>query len=269
MTRNLLDVMFAVGKAGLSGTRSMLRGSAVLLPALMLVATTAAGQQAQSTLQLVTYVHVVPGKNVEFEAVHQERNARMAAADVSFRNRISVLEGQPSIYRSVTPGLANMAALDARRAELDAMGAGDPDRILGVIDHIESEVRRTRPDLSYAAENPRMPFSEVRFFRSIEVYLRAGTQARYEEQLKALVALHERHGTQTSFFVSSAVQGSGPSLRISIPARDAADFFAEYQAMEERLGEERQALLVEMNPLTRRLEWANRVVRRDLGYQPN
>ena len=39
--------------------------------------------------------------------------------------------------------------------------------------------------------------------------------------------------------------------------------------MEERLGEERQALLVEMNPLTRRLEWANRVVRRDLGYQPN
>ena len=46
MTRNLLDVVFAVGKAGLSGMESMTWGSAVLLPALMLVATTAAGQQA-------------------------------------------------------------------------------------------------------------------------------------------------------------------------------------------------------------------------------
>jgi len=89
-----------------------------------------------------------------------------------------------------------------------------------------------------------------------------------KEHLRTLVALYERQYTDA---VLCYVVGRGKlsNFRISIPARDAVDFLAEYQAMEERLGGERMTLLMEMNTMSRRLEWASLAVRGDLYFQPN
>ena len=103
-------------------------------------------QQTRSTLQLVTYLYINPGKNADFEEINRARNTRMAKTDVTFRTRISIIEGHPAVYRSAILGLTNMAALDTRRSQLDTML---PDRgtTLGIIDHIDSEIGRSRPDL--------------------------------------------------------------------------------------------------------------------------
>ncbi len=69
--------------------------------------------------------------------------------------------------------------------------------------------------------------------------------------------------------MTAQVTGSGPDLRVSVPARNAAEAFAENQRVIELLGAEYQALAVRLGALCRRLEWANRTIRRDLWYQPS
>ena len=69
-----------------------------------------------------------------------------------------------------------MAAFDKLQAELDAMPAGEPGAARGVIDHIESSIRRARPDLWFSPDNPRVPIAEATFVREIDVYLKFGTE---------------------------------------------------------------------------------------------
>ena len=62
--------------------------------------------------------------------------------------------------------------------------------------------------------------------------------------------------------------GSGPDFRFVSFGKDAADFYAENQRVTELLGAELQSLLMRMGALSRRVEYTNRTIRRDLGYQP-
>ena len=47
-------------------------------------------QPAESTFQLVTELHIVPGQEVEFETINKARNARLAEGNFTFPNRLSV-----------------------------------------------------------------------------------------------------------------------------------------------------------------------------------
>ena len=230
----------------------------------------AMAQQAESQFQFVNEVHIVPGKTAEFEELIAARNARMGRANVTFGTRVSAGEGVPNVYRSVTLGLENLAALDTRQAQLDAMPppAGGA---RGVIDHIESSIRRTRPDLAHNPANPRIPIGEAGFLREVNFYVQFGAQQEAEAITQEVRALYEKHGIRTPRFVTSQVTGSGADLRIVIPARDAADFYTENQRENTLLGEEFQALnlAARMGTLCRRIEFANRTIRRDLGYQPS
>ena len=234
----------------------------------------AEAQTTESRLQQVTYMHISPGQTSTFEQRYQARNRRMADGNVTFRTNVSVLEGQPTVYRAVTPNLDNMGSLDARRAQMAAVapaidGNVRTNEIRGIIDHFESEMRVTRPDLSYIPETRRIPSAEVRFVRDIDVYLKAGTQAEAIAIFKQMTALFRRHNMQSPVFVTLGVMGSGPNLRFSTGARDAADFYTENERVLEQMGDEYQALAGQMIPLTRQVEYVHRTLRRDLGYIPD
>ena len=200
------------------------------------MATLATAQESQ--LQLEQEIHINSDKVAEFEAANANRNASMTRGNVTFATRVSVSEGLPFVYRSLTVGLENMAALDTRQAQLDARGAPDPAnraRTREAIDHIESSIRRTRPDLSYLPDNPSVPIAEAMFLREANLYLRFGTGDEAAEIIKEVGALFEKHNVRNGFFVTAQVTGSGPNLRVSVPARNAAEAFAENQRVIELL----------------------------------
>jgi len=240
------------------------------LAAMAVIATPVVSEvQPASTYQLVVDLQIVPGQNAAFEALELARNARLEAGGVTFPTRVVLQEGLPSVYRKTTFGLENQAALDTRRAQLDAASPLlEPGAAHGVIDDITSSVRRTRPELSYFPEDPRVPIAEVTFIRGIDIYLpvqRGGDAAAIIEQVRALYAQHD---IRNPFFVTSNVTGSGPDFRIGIPARNAADSYTEDQRVRALLGEELQALLGAMATISHRVEYANLTIRRDMRYQP-
>ena len=243
----------------------------VIVAALVGVFVAAVATAQESQLRLEQELYVNSDKVAEFEAASANRRARMARGNVTFATRMSVSEGLPFVYRSLTIGLENMAALDKRQAQLDAMPTDQANnaRAREAISHIESSLRRTRPDLSYIPDNPRVPIAEATFIREANLYLRFGTAGDAAEVLEEMGALFEKHNVRGAFFVTAQVTGSGPDLRVSVPARNAADSFAESQRVIELLGAEYQALAVRLGALCRRLEWANRTIRRDLSYQPS
>ena len=192
----------------------------------------------------------------------------MGRGNVSFGMRANVAEGLPVVYRFTTFGLENMAALDTRQSQIQAMPSGEPGAALGIIDHIESSIRRTRPDLSYFPENPRVPVPEWGFLREIDIYLQFGVAAEATAIIQRVAEMYQEHDIRNPLIVTSGVAGSGPSLRIVLPARDAADSYAEAQRVAELMGGEFQTLVQRMGALSRRVVYTNRLIRRDLGYQP-
>ena len=123
--------------------------------------------------------------------------------------------------------------------------------------------------MSHFPDNPRVPIAEATFLREADLYLRFGTEEEAVEIIGEVRALYEKHNVRNIFFVTSQVTGSGPDLRVTLPARDAADAYAENQRVTQLLGEELQGLAVRLGALCRRLEWVNRTIRRDLWYQPS
>ena len=163
-----------------------------------------------------------------------------------------------------------MAALDTRQAQLDAMPPpANPGAARGIIDHIESSIRRTRPDLNYAVDAPRVPVAEASFIREIDLYLRFGAAPEAEGLVEKLFGLYEEHDVRNPVFVTSSVTGSGPDLRFVSFGLDAADFYAENQRVTALLGDDLQSVIMQLRSLTRRVEFVNRTIRRDLNYQPS
>ena len=67
------------------------------------------------------------------------------------------------------------------------------------------------------------------FLREANLYLWFGTAGDAAEIIKEVGALFEKHNVRNAFFVTAQVTGSGPDLRVSVPARNAAEAFAENQ----------------------------------------
>ena len=135
--------------------------------------------------------------------------------------------------------------------------------------HIESSIRRTRPDLAYIPENLRVSAEEAGFLLEIDIYLQFGTRAEAEAIVKEVTALYEKHDIRNPLFVSSSVTGGGPDLRLVTLARDAADFYVENQRVTALLGDELQSRIQRMGTLARRVVYTHRMPRRDLRYRPS
>ena len=206
-------------------------------------ASVAMAQQAESQLTLWSDVHINPGKVAEFEAASKDTTARMGKANVTFLRRVSVSEGLA--YRFSTP-FENMAALDTRRAQFDAMPpASDPSLEREAIHHIHTWIVRTRPDLIYAPDNPRVPLAEAGFIHEVRLCIRFGTQGEAGGILKKIGVLASSHNLLDAPLVYSQVADTGtdgPFLGLYFVARDAADYYAQSQKNAAMMGQDYQAL---------------------------
>ncbi len=225
----------------------------------------------ESTYQLVTELHINPGKTAQFEAAVKARRERMTNANVTFTELVA--RNENFMYTFLTTGLENLAALDTRREQFDALPSGtsaDQANAREAIDHIDTSIRITRPDLSYVPANPRIPLGEAGFVHLVRLYLKQGANDEVEDLLKQITALNQRHNIRDLRLVSAQVTGSGgPLIVLSFFAEDAADYYTQSQKNGDMMGEELQALRTQVGAHCRRVEQANYTARPDLAYQPS
>ena len=86
----------------------------VIVAALVGVFVASVATAQESTYQLVTELHINPGKTAEFEAAAKARRTRMTNANVTFTELVASNNGDV-MYAFLTVGLENLAALDTRR----------------------------------------------------------------------------------------------------------------------------------------------------------
>ena len=233
-------------------------------------------QQAESQLRLVEEVHVYPFAVAEFEEASKARTARMAKGNVTFAFQAAVNER--GVYRFTTLLENGYASLDKRREQLDARPPADPvnqARASEAIDHIDRSITRSRPELSYIPANPRLEPSEIGLLREYRIHLKRGAGREGAELIQKISELYKTRNLRDYRLVNSQVIGpEGQVFFIVFPSRDAADYYTQRARNAESieragLGEEFQALLSQLNGLTRRIEPVNYTTRRDLAYRPS
>ena len=248
--------------------------SRILVAALAMVfvagsALVAVSQEAESQLQLVAEVHVKPGLVADFEAAHNDRNERKTQAGVSFLTRASISESL--VYRFTTP-VGDWAGVDKRASEMGELAPAAPgmqQAVEAAIDHVDTYIRRTRPQLNYVPANPRLQPAEWGFVHRVELYVRQGMMDEVAGVIQQAAALYEQHDSGETFFVTSQVRGAdGPMMEIALLAADAADFYTHAAETDAQMGEALQELRAQVGALCRRIEISNYIFRRDLGYQP-
>ncbi len=242
----------------------------VIVAVLVGLATASVGSAAmaqgtqESQLVLITEVFPKPGMAADYEEARKQNLAKWAENDHGFPAQVSVNE--EGVYRqvSVVGSWENIAQARAERAELrQGMGGG------ANIGHIRTSILRTRPELSYAPENPRVTFDDAGFIRYIFLYLRLDAVGEAEDVVKRGVELFRENNIRNNFITTTSVIGYDvPMLLFRIHATDPEGFYAQQREQQEILGEELQALVNELNALTRHVEVSNNIWRRDLSYQP-
>ncbi len=225
------------------------------------------GQQ-ESRLRHVTEVHVKPGQVPLFEAAHAGRNERMAAAGVSFVARGTVSEAL--VYRFVTP-VGDYEGLARREAEMRGMPSRAPGAPNGndAIDHVDTYLRWTRPDLGYAPDNPRLAGADRQAVQRVRVYVQQGKMDEVVAVLREVRELYGRHGIAEGYAVS--IQGMGPDapiLEIQLSGSSLADIYEAGARIEGLLGSEMNEFRDRLGAASRRIEIDNFRIRRDLFYQP-
>jgi len=218
----------------------------------------------------VIQIHVKPSMTAQYEAARKDRIAEYAKHKVSYGHTES--RGENLIYRRVVP-LDNWADLDRRSAEFARIRPSlDPSirrRLNEAIDHLSYWTFRTRPDLAYTPDNPRLSPEEVGFHHYVFLYLRRGTGSEFDETLKKLLDLRKKHLPGDAIVVAQAVSGSDvPMLLVRIAAKDVADYYAQNQRLQSAAGAEQQRLIEQLRQSYRKLETSNNTVLPELSYQP-
>ena len=226
-------------------------------------------QQAESSLVYCTDIHVRPARRVDFETQREDFLARMAAAKVTFSANSAVSDR--GVYRTCTLGLANMAAMDTRRAEMQRIARGSEANTAMFRESsvgFESSMWRSMPELGYAPAGSPGLGSGGGFVRESAFYLKAGAGRAVVAIMQRFRMLLEEHDVQLRFLVNRRVIGTGPTMSVYVMAPDAGEFYARWSDMTEQLGEDFQTLQSELFALTERTEQTIWTPRPDLGYQP-
>lgn len=226
--------------------------------ALMTFATTSISQAQDFALYEDVYVH--PGSSADYAQLRLDRVRRMAAAGVTFGSRTFENE---SYFRTVTV-LSDMAELDERRTQLEAMTPGNATLARETIHRIDTSIVHMRPDLSYQPTTPRVPLDETEYARGIDYYLKFGTRAEATEIVKQIRHLLEANNAPVGFTVDFKVTGGGADLSVFLYARNVADFYSNYSTYFPPTGD----LLAQLNALCYRIDRFHSYRRQDLDFSP-
>ena len=223
--------------------------------------------EVEGDLEHVVEVHVNPGMAAEFEALVNDRNARRAAAGVTFLTRAS--RSESIVYRFVTP-VGDWAGVEERATQMAGLGPASAGLSgTDVIDHIDAYVRLRQPELDYTPDDPRLDGDEWGMVRRVRFHVHQGMMDEMTEAISGAVALYAEHGIREPFITTRQVMGSGgPIMDVFFPAADPADYYGQAPETDSALGEAAVELRNRVRELSRRIEVSNWTIRRDLSYEP-
>lgn len=231
----------------------------------------------EGNLFLIYEEQINPWKMPEFEAASKDFIAAMTEAGVDSPHvRYETIQMSDFSVLYVTP-LESFGSLDALFAQWMAMSekvgqqrwqelleAGAP-----TIDHVNSFIVRSRPDLSYQPEQATLTLTEAPFLHYDLYYLRPGSEQKAEEVATAYREAFARHDIDRGYMIYQGVLGDDlPVLAVAIPARSAADYASHNAEVLKTLGEEGEELAQRAMELTRRFETREGRRRPDLSYPP-
>ena len=225
-------------------------------------------QNAEPTLQHVAEVHIKPGMLQVFEAAHAVRNDRLAQAGVSFPLRSAVTQGL--VYRFVTP-VGDWAGLGRRAEEMSGMPpapAGSPNGGTA-IDHVDSYLRWTRPDLNYVPETRRLETADWQAMQLVRIYVQQDKMGEVVDALRDARAMYARHAVPEQYNVfTRGIGADGPVVEIQFWGSSLTDLFATSEKLEAELGSEMNEIRARVASASRRIEVEQLTIRRDLNYAP-
>ena len=230
--------------------------------------TSVATAQEAPTLTMVTESHIKPGMLSQFEEARKESLAFRAEHDFAFTELASLSDG--GVFRTITFLGEGWEDLN-KRTEWFQQFDSPPAFVSNLNearDHMDSSIHRPRPELGNNPENPRVPVEEWGIIREIRFYLRPGTVREADEILGEIRDVNTRHNIRERRIVSSQVTGSdGPHISVFLPARDLVDWYTQSPKITEMMGDEIQMLRQKLRGLSRKTQWVNWTLRRDLTYQ--
>jgi hypothetical protein len=124
-----------------------------------------------------------------------------------------------------------------------------------------------RPDLSYMPAAPRLKPEEARFAHWEFSYLDAARAEEGEQVAKDYAALFRAKNIGDGFTVFTAASGNGlPLLIVSIPAKSAADFYANDEKINAAFGNDIRPLAMRALAITRKFDTRDAVYRPEMSY---
>ena len=245
----------------------------LILSLTVLFTCTALAQEAAPAPQYLNVftAHTKIGHSVEYEAAVKSLWLSMGKAGGSFPIFASQSVGRPGDYNFVSL-LSSMADMDTQGAMFQKLFQQSPGVFAELAKHensTESNIIAMRPDLSYQPTDPRLFDDEAQFAYLTFLYAQPAHVQGVEEGLKAFGALNKKSGISDGFDVYQNMTGEGPVYIIRTLARSRADYFAQVEKNNEKMGEEAVAIRNKVGAMLSRIELDSGFGRPDLSYQPS
>ena len=142
-------------------------------------------------------------------------------------------------------------------------------KYLGTYEYIKQGVIRTRPDLSYVPENPRLKPEEGVYIRWGQCYVKADKTREFEEIMKKWVALFKEKNIGGGFNTFMGEMGTdNPFYFWAEYGKSPADFYTWNEKESEMLGDELMPLWLKTLGLLRKFEGKGGMIRPELSYIP-
>jgi len=233
---------------------------------------TQAGEQ-KSALLLIEEQIVKPAKIAELEAALKE----MVAYCVEHNYPYSWMTYSDYNYRYcyVMP-IKDLADIDTQMKAGAELGKkiGDPwkalmSEYLGNYEYTKLGVIRTRPDLSYIPENPRLKPDEAVYTRWGLCYVKADKTGEFEELMKKWVELFREKNIADGFNTFMGDLGTdNPFYFYAESGKSPEDFFTQNTKNMDMLGEEVEPLWMKTLGVLRKYESIGGMFRPELSYIP-
>lgn len=164
---------------------------------------------------------------------------------------------------AINQQFANVAQATGKDRWQDLMNRGN-----STMSSYNEYVVMRRPDLSYVPAEPRLKASEVRFSHWAFYYLDASKPMDAIEQVaKDYASLFRSKNVPDPFTIYMAMSGNElPLLIVSVPGRNAADFYAEQERVGAMLGADVRPLEARAMANTRKYEVKDATYRPELSY---
>ena len=214
--------------------------------------------------------HVKIGHGPQYEAAVKDLWKAMKEAGGTFPLFAFQSVSSPGDYSFIT-AQQSMADLDMENETFNKLFATAGDVLAELSKHSkgnESQIIAPRPDLSYVAAEPRLKDDEGTFAYIVYLYPHPEHVQDVAAGITSFTALNTKLGIQDGYGVFQNVTGEGPMFAIRTLAKSQADYFAQAEKNDAKLGEAGIAIRTKVGLMLSRIEYSSGISRPDLSYQP-